>query len=73
MDVLLTLSMPRDVYTSWPLLLSGLMTYMYVMEQLMKNRREIKNMCLGDQGKIYGNTYTTKMNKFCCYNAKLCN
>ena len=26
-------------------------------------------MCLGDQGKFYENTYTTKMNKFRCYNA----
>ena len=39
---------------------------------ILKNWREIKNVCLGDQGKFYRNTYTTKMNKFRCYNAKLC-
>ena len=59
------------IYMSWPLLPIDYMTYIYVMESFLKNWQEIKNMCLGDQGKFYGNTYTTQMNKFRCCNAKL--
>ena len=55
--------MPRDVYDAFA---------QRPHERFLKNQREIKNMSLGDQGKFYGNTYTTIMNKFRCYNIKLC-